>query len=40
MRERAELLGGHLEAVNLSPQGFAITATIPRSARPSMNGTS
>jgi signal transduction histidine kinase len=40
MRERAELLGGHLEAVNLSPQGFAVTATIPRSARPSMNGTS
>lgn len=33
MRERAELLGGHLEAVTVSPHGFAITATIPRSAR-------
>jgi signal transduction histidine kinase len=33
MRERAELLGGHLEAENIQPRGFAITATIPRSAR-------
>ncbi|WP_085485753.1 sensor histidine kinase [Agreia pratensis] len=38
MRERAELLGGHLEAVTLSPQGFAVTATIPRSTRASTNG--
>jgi signal transduction histidine kinase len=31
MRERAELLGGRLEAVTLDPHGFAVTATIPRS---------
>ena len=31
MRERAELLGGRLEAVTLEPHGFAVTATIPRS---------
>lgn len=31
MRERAELLGGHLQAVTLDPHGFAVTATIPRS---------
>ncbi|SKA86223.1 Signal transduction histidine kinase [Agreia bicolorata] len=30
MRERAELLGGRLEAVALEPHGFAVTATIPR----------
>jgi signal transduction histidine kinase len=39
MRERAELLGGHLEAGNVEPRGFAITATLPRSARRQTNGT-
>jgi signal transduction histidine kinase len=33
MRERAALLGGRLEAVNIEPHGFGITATIPRSTR-------
>jgi signal transduction histidine kinase len=34
MRERAELLGGHLEAVTLEPHGFEVTATIPLSTSP------
>ena len=40
MRERAELLGGRLEAVTLEPHGFEISATIPRSTRPTRNGAS
>jgi signal transduction histidine kinase len=39
MRERAELLGGHLEATNVEHGGFAITATIPRSTRRRMTTT-